>query len=69
MTNTPSIKDLTLVKKIDIINTREQIQDDIISFIGSERGRLATGQDWRVDEYRKDVLCQIVVNNFKKLED
>jgi hypothetical protein len=61
-TNTPSIKDLTLMKKIDIINIREQIQEDIICLI-EDYGFLSH------PEFLKDNLCQIVVDNFKKLED
>ena len=41
---------------------REQIQEDIIAFIDSVIPASS-------DEYRKNVLCQIVVDNFKKLED
>ena len=41
---------------------REQIQEDIITFIDSV---VPTSSD----EYRKNALCQIVVDNFKKLED
>jgi hypothetical protein len=61
-TNTPSIKDLTLMKKIDIINIREQIQEDIICLI-EDYGFLSH------PEFLKDNLCQIVVDNFKKLEN
>jgi|TARA_R110000824_G_scaffold69482_2_gene178993 hypothetical protein len=39
----------------------EQIQEDIIAFIDS----VVLGSS---DEYRKNVLCQIVGDNFKKLE-
>ena len=41
---------------------KEQIQEDIITFIDSVIPASS-------DEYRKNVLCQIVVDNFKKLED
>jgi hypothetical protein len=40
---------------------REQIQEDIIAFIDSVIPASS-------DEYRKNVLCQIVVDNFKKLD-
>ena len=41
---------------------REQIQEDIITFIDSVVPASS-------DDYRKNALCQIVVDNFKKLED
>jgi hypothetical protein len=50
------------MKKIDIINIREQIQEDIICLI-EDYGFLSH------PEFLKDNLCQIVVDNFKKLED
>jgi|TARA_R110000824_G_scaffold59601_10_gene159939 hypothetical protein len=45
-----------------IEEVREQIQEDIITFIDSVVPASS-------DEYRKNVLCQIVVDNFKKLEN
>ena len=50
-----SIKDLILLKKIDIINTREQIQEDLITYFDND--------DMTID---MDEICQIVVNNFNK---
>ena len=50
-----SIKDLILLKKIDIINTREQIQEDLITYFNND--------DMTID---MDEICQIVVNNFNK---
>jgi len=49
----PSIKDLILLKKIDIINTREQIQEDLITYFDND--------DMIIN---LDEVCQIVVNNF-----
>ena len=40
---------------------KEQIQEDIIAFIDSVIPESS-------DEYRKNALCKIVVDNFKKLE-
>ena len=51
-----SIKDLTLIKKIDIINTREQIQEDIITYAAVST----------VPTKEVDALCQIVIDNFNK---
>ena len=51
----PSIKDLILLKKIDIINTREQIQEDLITYFDND--------DMIIN---LDEVCQIVVNNFNK---
>jgi len=61
--DTPSIKDLTLVKKIDIINAREQIQEDIISYLDST----PSVPSWPKGLWAEE-LCQIVVDNFKKLK-
>jgi len=55
MKHEPSIKDLILLKKIDIINTREQIQEDLITYFNND--------DMTID---MDEICQIVVNNFNK---
>ena len=55
MKHEPSIKDLILIKKIDIINTREQIQEDLITYFNND--------DMTID---MDEICQIVVNNFNK---
>jgi len=56
----PSIKDLKLVKKIEIQQAKEQIQEDILSCLEAHdcsfRVKLA------------DDLCQIVVDNFKTLD-
>jgi len=52
----PSIKDLILLKKIDIINTREQIQEDLITYFDNDD----------FDDSVLDEVCQIVVNNFNK---
>jgi hypothetical protein len=51
-----SIKDLILLKKIDIINTREQIQEDIITYAAVST----------VPTKEVDALCQIVIDNFYK---
>ena len=56
--NNTSIKDLILIKKIDISSTREQIQEDLITYFDND--------DMTID---MDEVCQIVVNNFKKLEN
>ena len=56
MKHEPSIKDLILLKKIDIINTREQIQEDIITYAAVST----------VPTKEVDALCQIVINNFNK---
>ena len=53
MKHEPSIKDLILLKKIDIINTREQIQEDLITYFDNDDMII------NIDE-----VCQIVVNNF-----
>ena len=53
----PSIKDLKLVKKVEIQQAKEQIQEDIRTYL-----------DGFIFESTADDLCQIVVNNFKKLE-
>jgi len=45
-----------------IKEVREQIQEDIIAFIDSVIPE-------STDEYRKNALCQIVVDNFKRLKD
>ena len=50
-----------LVTTLAIQSVREQIQEDIICFIDSVVPA-------STDEYRKNALCQIVVDNFKKLE-
>ena len=55
MKHEPSIKDLILLKKTDIINTREQIQEDLITYFDND--------DMTID---MDEICQIVVNNFNK---
>ena len=57
----PSIKDLKLVKKVDIASAREQTQEDIITFIESY-GFISH------PEFLKENLCQIVVDNFKTLD-
>ena len=54
----PSLKDLILIKKIDIISTREQIQEDVITLMDGCYG--LTHDDLA------DKLCQIVVDNFNK---
>jgi hypothetical protein len=56
MKHEPSIKDLILLKKIDIINTREQIQEDLIT-----HAAIST-----VPTKEVDALCQIVIDNFNK---
>tara|TARA_B110000196_G_C20613538_1_gene416331 strand:+ start:185 stop:451 length:267 start_codon:yes stop_codon:yes gene_type:complete len=56
MKHEPSIKDLILLKKIDIINTREQIQEDIMTYAA-----IST-----VPTKEVDALCQIVIDNFNK---
>ena len=57
----PSIKDLILLKKIDIINTREQIQEDIITYVNP-----LLDNDYEFTNLNVDDLCQIVVDNFNK---
>jgi hypothetical protein len=47
--------------KIEIANAKEQIQEDVICFVESY-GFLSH------PEFLKDNLCQIVVDNFKRLE-
>ena len=44
-------------------SVREQIQEDIICFIDSDALPPASS-----DEYKKNVLCKIVVDNFKGFE-
>ena len=48
--------------KIRLESTREQLQEDI---------RTCMDGMWNMDEKHliEDMLCQIVVDNFKKLED
>ena len=61
MKETPSIaKDCLLVKKIEIRETNEQIQHDIITYMHIQFPAL--GRDVASD------LCQIVVDNFNKLK-
>ena len=55
------VEQYKIVKKENVASTREQIQEDIISIVhstpyGDENQELA------------DDLCQVVVDNFKKLE-
>ena len=57
----PSIKDLKLVKKIEIQQAKEQTQEDIICFIESY-GFISH------PEFLKENLCQIVVDNFRTLD-
>ena len=64
MKHEPSIKDLILIKKIDIINTREQIQEDIMTYMDP-----LLDNDYEFTNLNVDDLCQIVVGNFKKLEE
>ena len=47
------------MKKIDIINTREQIQEDIDTYLGDKIDYPVQGKDI-------ENLCQIVVDNFNK---
>ena len=54
--------DSPLKGQTHIKNVREQTQEDIITFIDSF-GFLSH------PEFLKDNLCQIVVDNFKQLED
>lgn len=49
--------------RTDLLDTREQIQEDLISLLDSQFGMVEY-----VDEV-KDLACQIVVDNFKKLID
>ena len=46
----------------NIVEVREQIQEDVLAYV---EDKLA--DDCYKDKF-KDDLCQIVVNNFKKLE-
>ena len=50
------------MKQTDLIEAREQIQEDIISFIESSRFISHP-------EYIKDNVCDIVVDNFNYLID
>ena len=50
------------MKQSDLIEAREQMQEDIISFIDSF-GFISH------PEFIKDNACQIVVDNFKRLKD
>lgn len=49
--------------RTELLDTREQIQEDLISLLDSQFGMVEY-----VDEV-KDLACQIVVDNFKKLID
>ena len=49
-------------KKLTVLEVREQTQEDILAYV---EDKLA--DDCYKDKF-KDDLCQIVVNNFKKLE-
>ena len=50
------------VFEIGVLDVREQIQEDVLAYV---EDKLA--DDCYKDKF-KDDLCQIVVNNFKKLE-
>lgn len=49
------------MKNKQLLQTREQIQEDLISLLESQFGLVEY-----LDEV-KDLACQIVVDNFKKL--
>lgn len=49
-------------------NAREQIQEDIRTFMLAFPAGYDDGQVRATSEYITDNLCQIVVDNFKKLE-
>ena len=68
-----------------IKEVRKQVQEDIIAFIDADSNASiisSYGRTWRcragweyqvgdesLAEYRKNVLCQIVLDNFERLED
>ena len=67
MSNEPIVTyDTPLKGQTHIKNTKEQIQEDIRSYL-----EVLYAYDDDKEEARElcDHLCQIVVNNFKKLED
>lgn len=67
MSNEPIVTyDAPLKGQTHIRNVREQIQEDIRSYLD-----VVYAYDEDKDEAQElcDHLCQIVVNNFKKLED
>ena len=49
--------DLKYVSEAELASVREQIQEDIICYVEAVGG----------EEENADALCQIVVNNFKRL--
>ena len=53
--------------KIRLESTREQLQEDMITYLEG----LPSGWVWHGHEAQEktDALCQIVVDNFKRLED
>ena len=51
----------SLRKKIDILSAREQIQEDLISFLSTQ-----FDDDGQNDEVQR-IACDIVISNFAKL--
>ena len=60
--------DSPLKGQTHIKNVREQIQDDIQTFMLAFPAGYDDGQVRATSEYMTDNLCQIVVDNFKNLE-
>lgn len=57
----PDPNDLKYISEAELLSVREQTQEDIISFIESY-GFISH------PEFLKDNLCDIVLDNFKRLE-
>jgi hypothetical protein len=57
---------MTIREAGKVLELREQIQEDIISYVDSQNGLLSY-QMASDDEY-KDALCQIIADNFNKFQ-
>ena len=70
---------MTTSEKLKLLEAREQTQEDIIAYIDATVGRYhnALNHDYpqgkqfceEMLEQTKDDICQIVVNNFKSIEE
>ena len=59
---------LTVKKAVQIIEVREQIQEDIRTFMLAFPDDYDDGDVKATADYMTDALCDLVVSNFKKFE-